>query len=128
MPALLPNEFCPVAVMVRSALKEGRRDDAIKIAMSNLREGYKSSSLFNAIEEMLRTPDVKRSSKNRQIYPSYWYEIGIDYDILRAKGLSFQESVAQLEEKYAMSDKTICLRIKCWEEHMEADAKAKREF
>jgi hypothetical protein len=78
--AKLPDEFCVVTFEIRSALEEGRKADAKRIAVEQLRAGYHSPEFLNIVAEMWA--DKKRGKNDgrpKNSFKQHWVHIGTDF-------------------------------------------------
>ena len=94
------NSPCLVAMKICSALDEGRRPEAKKLAIEYGRNGYHSEEFSKVLAELLvlSEPQPGMEGRPQNKFPSYWYEIGIRIEELRS-GLSYEEAEKALIEE-----------------------------
>jgi hypothetical protein len=106
--AKLLFDFCTVAVDIRSAIDERRIGDAKQLAAEHLRSGYHSQPFLNIVAELLKVKKQMgvRGPKHKSA-PSFWYEIGNDFQELRDAGESYSDACEKLAKKYGSGVRTI---------------------
>jgi hypothetical protein len=123
---MAPLPFSCETVELRAALEERRLADAKKLAIRWLRAGRCSSEFLNIVADLweLEKQSGKMGAK-KKLCPPHWYEIGSEYDELRAAGYKSDDACGQLKTKHRRSIRSIRTAVayfrKCRAAH-DADA------
>jgi hypothetical protein len=108
-------------------MAEGRRADAVDYAVEHLRLGESHALFLNAVADLLEPKPVGKKGRPKPQIPSWWYEIGHDYDVLRSHGLSAERALEDLAKKYSVGgEKTIARRVRFYENVM-AEVRAEQD-
>jgi hypothetical protein len=111
--------FCGVASEIEALLSQGRRREAIALAVRKLRSGHDTQNFLTAVADLLESQ--KRGRGRPKAWPRRWIEIGQKYEVLRSeqirkpgKGGRFVtkrkthgDVVAELAKKFGRSARTI---------------------
>lgn len=100
---------------IRDLLHRGRREEALDRLHKVLASG-KAGAETRALAEYLAT-----AKRGRQPFGArhLWYEIGIDNDDLRAKGMPYAERLAELAARYMIADRQLKAAIARYEAAMD---------
>jgi hypothetical protein len=86
------------AVKVEMAIAEGRIADAKRIAVELLR--YQGDPLSIVVADLLELEKRPGKRGPKKSLPKHWLDIGIDYDMRRRRGASYDEATKELANKY----------------------------
>lgn len=103
--AKLPPSFSIQANPIRSAISEGRTEDAKRLAAELLRKGTADKVVQGLAAELLRPP--KRQRGRRKSLPRFWFEIGEVFHDLRRDGLSYEDSIEAAAEQFGFSERHV---------------------
>jgi hypothetical protein len=101
----LPRGFSLQANPIRSALSEGRTEDAKRLTAEILRTGKADHVVQGIAADLLRPP--KRAPGRQKSLPRFWFEIGEVFHDLRRDGLSFEEATEAAAEQFGFSERHI---------------------
>jgi hypothetical protein len=104
--------FCSVTSEIEALLSQGRRQEAVALAVRNLRSGYDSQNFLMAMADLLEPQ--KKGPGRPKAWPWRWIEIGQKYEVLRSELISggfrkrtHEDAVAELVRKFGRCARTI---------------------
>ncbi|MBX5017531.1 MULTISPECIES: hypothetical protein [Rhizobium] len=100
--AKLPEGFSVQAIPIRSALAEGRTEDAKTEVVRLLLTGKADKIVQRLAAEMIRPP--KRGRGRRSALTRHWHEIGEEYHQLREAGVKYEDALRIASEKFGYSE------------------------
>ncbi|MBB3562348.1 hypothetical protein FHX06_003679 [Rhizobium sp. BK512] len=103
--AKLPPSFSLQAIDIRSALSQGRTEDARRMVIELLLAG-KADRVVQGIAADLLKP-AKRSAGRPKALPAFWIEIGEDFHQMREAGVRYDTVLSELGAKYGFSESHI---------------------
>lgn len=98
----LPDTFSLQAISIRSALQEGRIEDARTLVVDLLRAGQADRAVQALAADMLKPTPRKRGRP--KALPQHWYEIGMMFDRLRDDGESYEIALAEVANHFGYSE------------------------
>ena len=114
---------------VHQAVAEGRRADAVDYAIEHLRRGESHSLFLNAVADLLEPKPVGKKGRPKLRMPTFWYEIGFEFDDLRSRGVTAEQACLDLAARYPIGgEKTIARRVRFYQDALAAaDAESARD-
>jgi hypothetical protein len=97
--------FFGVASEIEALLSQGRRQEAITLAVRNLRSGYDTQNFLTAVADLLEPQ--KRGRGRPKAWPWRWIDIGQKFEVLRSEGKTHGDAVYELAKKFGRSARTI---------------------
>lgn len=98
----LPPSYSLQASPIRSALAEGRTEDAKRMVVELLIAGRADRIVQSIAANMIKPP--KRPRGRRKTLPQYWFDIGQDFHHLRDDGRGYEDTLAELSAKFGFSE------------------------
>lgn len=115
----LPPTFSVQAIPIRSALLEGRNEDAKRLTIELLRAGKADKVVQSIAAEMIKPP--KRPPGRPRTLPAFWIEIGEDFYRMREAGVRYDTVLAELVAKYGFSETHIRNALATYDDTSEDD-------
>jgi hypothetical protein len=103
--AKLPPSFSLQAVHIRSALNQGRTEDARRMVIELLQAGKADRIVQGIAANLLKPP--KRQAGRPKALPAFWIEIGEDFYRMREAGVRYDTVLSELGAKYGFSESHI---------------------
>ncbi|OWK25101.1 hypothetical protein AJ87_14565 [Rhizobium yanglingense] len=100
--AKLPDGFSLQAIPIKSALAEGRTEDAKTAIVKILLAGKADKVVQRLAAEMIKPPKRKRGRKSA--LTRHWLEIGEQFRWLRDDGVKYEEALRVLSERFGYSE------------------------
>lgn len=100
--APLPRGFSLQALPIKSALSEGRTEDAKTLVVEILRAGKADYVVQGLAADLIKPP--KRPRGRKPAMPRYWFDIGEQFGWLRDDGVLYEEALRQLAKKFGCSE------------------------
>jgi hypothetical protein len=97
--------FCGVASEIENLLSQGRRQEAITLAVRNLRDGYDTRNFLTVVADLLEPQN--RGRGRPKVRPWRWIEIGEKFEVLRSEGKTHRDAVDELVKKFGRCARTI---------------------
>ncbi|WJR68148.1 hypothetical protein QTA58_05150 [Neorhizobium sp. CSC1952] len=109
--AKLPPSFSLQAIEIRAALNEGRTEDAKRMVVELLRAGKADRVVQGIAADLLKPP--KRGRGRRKALPQFWYDIGSAFHQMRDEGRRYEDSIAELAERFGFSESHVrnCIAV-----------------
>ncbi len=100
--AKLPDGFSLQAVPIKSALAEGRTEDAKTLVVDLLRAGKADKVVQELAAAMIKPPKRKRGRQRANT--RHWLDIGEQFHWLRDDGVPYEDALRQLSERFGYSE------------------------
>jgi hypothetical protein len=97
--AKLPEPFSSKVIAAKAAWREGRYDEAIRLIADHLDSDAPLSPEFRTLAATALRAGIQTGLKRKQ-EPPRWFEIGSDFEELRASGVSKIAAYEMLSAKY----------------------------
>jgi hypothetical protein len=100
--AKLPSSFSLAALPIKSALSEGRTEDAKTLVVALLRAGKADAVVQRLAADLLHPAKKPRGRQKAQT--RHWWEIGDHFRELRDEGVKYEEAIARTVAKFGYSE------------------------
>lgn len=109
--AKLPDSFSLQAIPIRSALQEGRTEDARTIVFDLLRRGQADKVVQSLAAAMLKPAPRKRGRP--KALPAHWHDIGSMFDRLRDEGIPYEIALSDVAKRFGYSETHVrnCIEV-----------------
>lgn len=110
--AKIPPSVSLRALPIKSALQEGRTQEAKRLILTHLRDGTADQVIQGLAADLIEAKPKARGGQ--KTLPEYWYEISEDYRYLRSDGNTRRASIDHLLKKWGYSETHLrnCLKIR----------------
>lgn len=117
--AKLPKRFDWREVEIRGMLSEGREQDGRTALVEILSAGEATPALQALAADLIKP--AKRRPGRRKEQPKHWYDIGSAFDEARSDGVTYEEAIAELSERFGFSEAHIKNAIRFYEQGRNVD-------
>lgn len=122
--AKLPFLVSIQAIPIEAALSEGRTEDAKTMVVERLLAGNADQSVQRIAAELIKPKTSGRG--RRKARTRYWLDIGEMYNELRDQQLKREEALAQVADRFGVSETHVRTAVKEYDAAKEAHDEASR--